>query len=248
MSFLKNIFQFFFSIYFLIVFFVVISLAFIIYKIQYLFFKTKYESVYKDFLFKIIGTITHSAAFIYVSKKYHYKYDKEQAYIIVGNHNTNIDIPINTSSSPKEINMKFLSKIENTKIPSLGPIVKGMCVIVDRKNANSRQETFSLMEDELNKGYSIFLYPEGTRNKTDELLKSFYNGAFSLAVEHQLPIIVTTLVGTKKLNSPKKLLSLMPGKVVSHWEVPISTKGLSKEDIPNLIEKVRAIMIARLEM
>jgi 1-acyl-sn-glycerol-3-phosphate acyltransferase len=247
MSLLKSIFQFIFSIYFLIVFFVVTAVGLIVYRIQYFFFKTKHESVYKFFLFRGIGTVTHLLAFINVEKKHHHKYSEDKAYVVVGNHNANIDIPINTSSCPSEINMKFLSKIENTKLPVLGPIVKGMCVIVDRESIASRQETFKLMEDELKKGYSIFLYPEGTRNKTDEQLKNFYNGAFSLAIEHQLPIVVNTLVGTKKVNSSKKALSILPGKVTSHWEAPIPTKGMTKDDIPYLKEQVRAIMIARLE-
>ncbi len=248
MNLLKSVFQFVFSIYFLVVFFIIIGVGLIVFKIQYFFFKTKYEKVYKTFLFKGIGTLTHLAAFIFVEKKYLYKYDKNKSYIIVGNHNTNIDIPINTSSCPKEINMKFLSKIENTKIPVLGPIIKGMCIIVDRKSLGSKKTSFDLMRKEMDKGYSIFIYPEGTRNRTENHLKSFYNGAFRLAVEHQIPIVINTLVGTRKLNSNKKKLSLLPGKVISYWEKPISTTGLTRKDIPDLIEQVKSIMIKRLEI
>lgn len=220
--------------------------ALIIFKIQYLFFKTKYETQFKDFVFRGIGKLMQIVFFMKTENKYHYKYDKTQSYVIVGNHNAAIDIPLNTSTCPKEINIKFLSKAEAAKIPFVGPLIKALSVLVERKSSTSRKKTFDLMAKELAKGYSIFLYVEGTRNRTKEALKKFYDGAFRLAIEHQLPLVVCTLVGTKKINSPDKLLSFLPGKVVSHWEKPIFTKGLTKEDIPILKEKVKEIMIKRL--
>ncbi len=222
-------------------------LALIVFKIQYFFFKTKYETQYKDFLFRGIGKAMEWAFFIKLVRKYYYDYDKNQSYVLVGNHNASLDIPLNTSSCPKQINMKFLGKAEAAKIPLVGPLIRNLSVLVDRKDATSRKNTFKLMAEELNKGYSIFLYPEGTRNRTNETLKDFYSGAFRLAIEHQLPIVVCTLIGTKKINSPHSLFSIMPGKVVAHWEKPIYTDGMKLEDIPLLKEKVRKIMLSRIE-
>jgi len=246
MKLLKSIFQFFWSIYFIVAFMLLMLFALIVFKIQYLFFKDKYETQFKDFLFRGIGKVMEIIFLMPITRKYHYKFDKNQSYVIVGNHNAAVDIPLNTSSCPKEINMKFLSKAEAAKIPFVGPLIKALSVLVERKSSTSRKKTFDLMAEELAKGYSIFLYPEGTRNRTKEPLKKFYDGAFRLAIEHQLPLVVCTLVGTKKINSPHKLMSFLPGKIISHWEEPISTKGMTKEDIPALKEKVKEIMIARL--
>lgn len=246
MKVLKTIFQFFWSIYFYFGFFLMMLFALIVFKIQYFFFKTKYETQFKDFLFRGIGKMMELAFIINVDRKFHGTYDKKQSYVIVGNHNASIDIPLNTSTCPKDINMKFLGKAEAAKIPIVGALIKNLSVLVDRKNATSRKNTYELMAAELNKGYSIFLYPEGTRNRTKELIKPFYDGAFRLAIEHQLPLVVCTLVGTKKINSPNSLFSYLPGKIISHWEVPIITKGLTKEDIPMLKEQVKDIMLERL--
>jgi len=142
--------------------------------------------------------------------------------------------------------MKFLSKAEAPKMPFVGPLIKNLSVLVDRKSSTSRSNTFEKMALELEKVSSIFLYPEGTRNRTKDLIKPFYDGAFRLAIEHQIPIVVNTLVGTKKINSPNKLLTFLPGKITSYWEEPILTKGLTKEDIPLLKEKVKSIMLNRL--
>ena len=246
MKLLKSIFQFFWSIYCIVGFFAMILVAFVIFKIQYFFFKKKYETQFKDFLFRGIGKATRILFFIKVKDIYHTEYNKNQSYIIVGNHNAAVDIPINTSSCPKNINIKFLGKAEAGKLPVLGVLIKSLSVLVDRKSAESRQSTFRFMSAEIEKGYSIFIYPEGTRNRTKEPLKEFYDGAFKLAIDHQLPLVVCTLIGTKIINSPDKTMSFLPGRVDAHWEIPIETKGKTIEDLPALKEEVKALMLQRL--
>ena len=103
------------------------------------------------------------------------------------------------------------------------------------------------MKREMEKGYSIIIYPEGTRNRTPEPIKEFYDGAFRLAIEMQKPILVNTLVGIRELNPPTGFFTYLPGKLYSHWDTPISTIGMTLEDIPKLKKKVGEIMIARLE-
>lgn len=247
MKFLKSIFQFFWSIYFIVVFFTMVFFAFVVFKIQYFFFKDQYQTQYKDFLFRGIGKVMRLVFFLNVKDIYHSEYNKDQSYIIVGNHNAALDIPLNTSSCPPNINMKFLGKAEAAKIPLLGVLIKNLTVLVDRKNKDSRKRTFKLMAEEIAKGYSIFLYAEGTRNRTKEPLKEFYDGAFRLAIDHQLPLVVCTLLGSKNVNSPHKMMSFMPGKVVAHWEKPIETKGMTKDDIPALKTQVKEMMLARLQ-
>lgn len=247
MKILKSIFQFFWSLYFIIVFFGMMIFALIIFKIQYFFFKTKYETQFKDFLFRGIGKATRVLFLIKVKDIYHSAYDANQSYIIVGNHNAALDIPINTSSCPKNINLKFLGKAEAAKMPFIGVLITSLSVLVDRKSTESRQNTYKLMADEIAKGYSIFIYAEGTRNRTNEPLKEFYDGAFKLAIDHQLPLVVCTLIGTKIVNSPHRTMTFSPGRVDAHWEIPIETKGKTHEDIPALKEQVKTIMLQRLQ-
>ena len=161
-----------------------IIFAFIVFKVQYFFFKEKYESQFKDFLFRGIGKATRIVGLLNVKDIYATDYDKSTAYVVVGNHNAALDIPIHTSSCPETINMKFLGKAEAGKIPFIGTLITNLSVLVNRNDNQSRKNTFGLMAKELAKGYSIFLYPEGTRNRTNEKLKPFYDGAFKLAIDH----------------------------------------------------------------
>ena len=83
----------------------------------------------------------------------------------------------------------------------------------------------------------------------DEIeLGEFKQGAFSIAIEHQIPIIVFTFLDNKK-RFPWSFGNLlagskgMPGalRVITHE--PISTKNLSMSDMKALSDKVRNIML-----
>ena len=102
------------------------------------------------------------------------------------------------------------------------------------------------MEGELNKGISVWLYPEGTRNKTDDPLTDFNDGAFTVAINTGKPIAVCTIFDTAKILRPGKLFQLFPGKVEVWWEQPIETTGMNKKDIPLVKERVRNMMVKRM--
>jgi 1-acyl-sn-glycerol-3-phosphate acyltransferase len=103
------------------------------------------------------------------------------------------------------------------------------------------------MMKSLNDGISVFICPEGTRNKTDEPLLDFRDGAFRLAIESQLPLAILTVNNSGKLLSPKKPIELKPGVIECIWSEPIETKGMTMDDLQILKEKARERMSANLE-
>lgn len=211
-------------------------------------YKNTKDKEYLTFLYKTIGPLITNGIFLKINKHHHYSYAENETYIVVSNHQTIIDIPSNVVGAPDNILFKFLGKKEANKIPFFGGIINRFCVLVDRKNPESRHESYSKMKAEMQKGYSIFLYPEGTRNRTKEPLKDFYNGAFKLAIEMQKPIVVNTLVNIKKLNPPKGFFTYTPGTIDTHWDAPISTKGMTIEnDLEKLKKTVAEVMIDRLK-
>ena len=141
---------------------------------------------------------------------------------------------------------KFLAKKELTKLPLFGSIVRWFCVVVDRKNAASRKESFENMKAALAEGFSVFIAPEGTRNQTDEPLQKFYEGAFRLAIETQQPLLVLTLVNPGNLNNPRKKMDLSPGLVDCYFDEPIETEGMGLEDLPEVEGRVRRLMLNHL--
>jgi 1-acyl-sn-glycerol-3-phosphate acyltransferase len=89
----------------------------------------------------------------------------------------------------------------------------------------------------LKQGESLFLYPEGTRNRTGQPLKEFKDGAFRAAILAQVPIVVQTLVNPRELNNPDGI-HLQPGRLDLHFSAPIDTRGMSLEDVPRLKQQV----------
>ncbi|MFM2375382.1 MAG: hypothetical protein RLZZ165_479 [Bacteroidota bacterium] len=162
-------------------------------------------------------------------------------FVIVSNHRSFLDILINASSYPGVY--KFLSKEEMTKIPVWGISVRRLGIVVDRKSAASRSESMERMRQALHTGFSILLYPEGTRNRTGQPLLDFYDGAFRLAAETGFPIAVMTLHDPRKYCDPRRGLDLSPGIVNVHWDVIEGTGGKTVE---KLKEETRAAMLTHL--
>ncbi|MCW5908376.1 MAG: 1-acyl-sn-glycerol-3-phosphate acyltransferase [Chitinophagales bacterium] len=168
------------------------------------------------------------------------KIDAKRTYVFVANHRAQLDIIAGASALPQPV--KFLAKAEVKYIPFFGYMVKMLAIIVDRKSKESREKSYRYMVEALHKGESLFIYPEGTRNRTNEPLKEFKDGAFKVAIMAQVPIAVQTLIGTRELNDPRGW-SLFPGTVEVHWSTPIETKGMTTEDVPKLKEIVRVEMM-----
>lgn len=172
------------------------------------------------------------------------KIDPTRTYVFVSNHRAQIDIISNAAAVPVPI--RFLAKSEVKYIPLFGFMVKMLGIMVDRKSKESREKSFQYMAEAIGKGESLFIYPEGTRNRTDESIKEFKDGAFRVAILAQAPIAVQTLVNTRELNDPRKF-HLLPGTVELYWSKPIETIGLTIEDIPELKEKVKSEMLRHLQ-
>ena len=125
------------------------------------------------------------------------KLKKEGVYIFVSNHTSLLDVPLCAIVTP--VTFRYLSKEELTKIPLFGYIIRKLYLSVNRKDEESRARSMENMKQSLREGISIYLFPEGTRNKTGEPLKNFYDGAFRLAIETGIPIVSMTIRNSKKL-------------------------------------------------
>ncbi|HEX2900668.1 MAG TPA: hypothetical protein VHS96_13180, partial [Bacteroidia bacterium] len=83
-----------------------------------------------------------------------------------------------------------------------------------------------------------------TRNRGDQPLTDFYDGAFRLAAETGFPMAVMTLNDPRKYNDPRRELDLSPGLVHVYWDVIEETGSQSVEQ---LREKTRALMLSHLQ-
>ncbi len=158
--------------------------------------------------------------------------------VIVCNHNSLIDIPISTPFLPRA--NKTIAKKSFIYVPLFGWIYQFATVVVDRKDHNSRKESFDKMVNVLDNGLDMLIYPEGTRNKTTEPLKSFYDGAFKLSVETQKPIIPVVILNTKKILPARPILYFTPGKIVMHILPAIYPQGHTKDSLKQAVYDVMA--------
>lgn len=161
-----------------------------------------------------------------------------QQYIIISNHRTAIDFVANPVAFPGVY--KFLAKKELTRVPLLGFLVKRLCVLVDRKDPSSAARSLVWMKKTFADGYSVFIYPEGTRNRTDQPLAPFFSGAFRLARELGHPIAVVTLQNVHHRSATAASFDLWPGVLHLRWSAVLDPADYP--DQPALMAAARAAM------
>lgn len=112
---------------------------------------------------------------------------KDQSYVFCANHTSLFDIWLMIIMSKNPI--VFIGKKELVKIPVFGFFYKRVVIMVDRSNAESRRKVYGLAKKRLSNGTSVAIYPEGLVPEEEVILAPFKNGAFSLAIEFQIPIV-----------------------------------------------------------
>ena len=163
---------------------------------------------------------------------------KGENYIVICNHNSFMDVPISSPSIPG--GNKTIAKVEMAKIPLFGMMYRTGSVLVDRKSDQSRKESFHKMKEVLAMGLHMCIYPEGTRNKTDQPLKTFHDGAFKLAIDTGKAIIPGVIFNTKKVLPANKPFFLMPHPLKIHFLPPVA---VAKDDtVESLKNKMQHLM------
>ena len=162
---------------------------------------------------------------------------KGTAYIVTCNHNSMLDIPISCPFIPGA--NKTIAKNSFVKVPLFGWFYKKGAVLVDRKSETSRRQSFEEMKRVLAAGMHMSIYPEGTRNRTDEPMKKFYDGAFKLAVATNNAIIPAIIFNTKKALPVNKVFYFIPHKLEMHFLEPVPVNNQTSEELK---EKVFELM------
>jgi len=161
--------------------------------------------------------------------------EKEKSYMFCANHTSIIDVLLMLAIVKNTF--VFVGKKELSKLPIFGFFYKRTCILVDRSNPESRKAVFAEAERRLNSGLSICIFPEG-KVPSDEsiVLDQFRNGAFILALEHQIPIVPMTFYDCKKRFS-YTFFSGSPGKMRIKIHQFIETKNLKVSDKKQINDK-----------
>jgi len=190
------------------------------------------------------GDIWFPLIFIFHRNHYEQPLDKNKQYIFVGNHISYLDAPLIVKTLRRPI--RALGKTEMSKVPVFGFIYKYAVVRVDRSSADNRAKSVRNMRSILKKGISILVFPEGTFNLTEKPLKDFYDGAFRVAIDAQMPIKPFLFPDVYDRMNYRSIFSLTPGKNRAIFLEEIPVEGLTQRDLPVLKQKVFDLMDRKL--
>lgn len=166
-----------------------------------------------------------------------------KSYMFVANHTSMADIMLMlvTVKNP----FVFVGKAELAKIPLFGFFYKRTSILVDRNDAKSRQTVFLRAQRRLQQGMSICIFPEGGVPDESIVLDDFKDGAFRMAINHQILIVPITF-GDNKVRFSYTFFSGSPGKMRAKVHRFISTKGLAVKDTKAVNKKSRLLILNQL--
>ena len=164
-------------------------------------------------------------------------WDQPPGCVIVANHQSNFDLFILGQVVPRRT--VAIGKKSLGWIPLFGQLFwLGGNVLVDRKHAYQARKALQVTTRILRGDTSIWIFPEGTRNPSEQLL-TFKKGAFHMAVEAGVPIVP---VCVSRYSRRLGLNSWRQRTVIVRSLPPIDTAGMSQQDLPALIEQCRTRM------
>ncbi|MBO5461219.1 MAG: 1-acyl-sn-glycerol-3-phosphate acyltransferase [Ruminococcus sp.] len=165
----------------------------------------------------------------------------DEPVLYVGNHRSFFDIILTYERCPGLTG--YISKKEMEKAPLLSVWMRFVnCLFLDRENPREGLKTILQAIDHIKNGISIFVFPEGTRNKGEELsLLPFKDGALKIATKTGCPIIPVSLNNTSEIfenHFPK----IIKTHVIIEYGKPIYPNELSREDKRDLGNYVKNII------
>lgn len=164
----------------------------------------------------------------------------DEPVLYIGNHRSFFDIVFTYARCPGLTG--YIAKKEMEHTPLLSVWMRfAYCLFLDRENPREGLKTILQAIEYIKSGISIFVFPEGTRNKGEELsLLPFKDGAFKIATKTGCPIVPVSLNNTIEVFE-KHFPKIKKTHVVIEYGKPIYPNELSKEekrDISNYVQNI----------
>jgi len=171
--------------------------------------------------------------------------DPKRPYLFMVNHVNHFDHCTAYSATPH-----FKQGLESDKhfrYPVYGWFMRQRGTIpVRNASRNKRAELTADMRKEFEVGHSVLAFPEGHRTR-DGRVRPFKKGIFLVARDLGIPIVPVAVTGMQHVMRADSLL-IRPGHTVTvYCEEPVETADVTDAEIPALMERVRAPMVARVD-
>lgn len=166
---------------------------------------------------------------------------KDEAVLYVINHRSIFDIVLTYAKVPRPTG--YIAKKEMNKFLTLSTWMMFLhCEFLDRGNLRQGMKVIKRSAKNIQDGISMAIFPEGTRNKTNEDMLPFHKGSFKIAEMAKCKIVPVVLNNTPDIfeNHSPRLKSV---HVVVEYMPPVDVQTMTKEERKTLTENIRAQMI-----
>jgi 1-acyl-sn-glycerol-3-phosphate acyltransferase len=128
------------------------------------------------------------------------------------------------------------------KIPIYGWLMKrfGNVPVSNIRGPKELKRLWRLTQQAIESGVSLIIFPEAKRTRNGHL-GEFEEGAFRLAQQLGVPIVPVSLVGSFQHLRTEDWI-LRPATITVYLHDTIETKGMCKEEVPALMNKVKQII------
>ena len=154
----------------------------------------------------------------------------DRAVLYVGNHRSYFDILVGYTTVPGRLG--FVAKKEMERYPFLAQWMHNVdCLFLDRKDVKEGLKTILQGVEKVRHGVSIWIFPEGTRNRNEDLkdLLPFREGSLKIAEKAGCPVVPVAIRGTAEIFE-KHIPRICPGHVTIEFGEPFIVKELPPEE------------------
>ncbi len=162
---------------------------------------------------------------------------KHPVAVYASNHTSYMDTPVVFATLPFQF--RILAKKELWPIAFIGWYLnRSGQIAVDTTSPHATLSSLGAGVKALRAGMPLFVFPEGGRTPTGELMP-FLSGAAYLAIRAQTPLIPIALSGVYDL-LPIHTRHLYPGDLTLMVGEPIDTKGMTPRQVDELTCRLRS--------
>lgn len=169
------------------------------------------------------------AAGVHITVKGQENVPTDRAVLYVGNHRSYFDILVGYTTVPTLLG--FVAKVEMERAPLLSNWMHNVnCLFLDREDLKQGLKTILLGIERIKQGISIWIFPEGTRNRNEDILDMlpFKEGSLKIAEKSGCPVIPVAITGTADIWE-KQFPRMKSSNVTIEFGKPIIIKELEPE-------------------
>ncbi|WP_319472089.1 lysophospholipid acyltransferase family protein [uncultured Pseudodesulfovibrio sp.] len=177
--------------------------------------------------------------------------DPEGHYVFIGNHQSNLDIPV-LFEVLKKNRIRFVAKKSLFEIPIYGKaLAHSGHICVDRENRRAAMKSLNEAVEKAKSGISPFIFPEGTRNMNLKELMEFKVGGMIIALKSGLPVVPIVMTNTGRImgkgqfvidNRPVVRVKALP--VIDPSEYTIKDREKFKDDLYEMMNAAYQELLA----